>query len=197
MHTAFFFVTTFLATGVEVIEMATIVLGVGVTRGWSGTLLGAATSLAVLTGMVAVRGPASTVVPIADLRAAVGLLLLLFGAQGLPKGFCGSAFAALSPGRQIKAARLPMRRQWPGEWTGQVLSWPSKGSFSRVAPAPNRAAEFELQSVSLDARSKTVNAVSLSGAEGVHPSHRFEAIHEPSYRWMANSLIRTILNLCP
>ncbi len=37
----FLFVTAFLASGVEVIEMMTIVLGVGMTSGWRSTLLGA------------------------------------------------------------------------------------------------------------------------------------------------------------
>jgi len=35
-------ITTFLASAVEAIEMVTIVLGVGATRGWRATLVGAA-----------------------------------------------------------------------------------------------------------------------------------------------------------
>ncbi len=33
-HELFLFLTTFLASAIEVVEMVTIVLGVGMTRGW-------------------------------------------------------------------------------------------------------------------------------------------------------------------
>jgi len=86
MHTLFLFLTTFLAAGVEVIEMATIVLGVGMTRGWPATLGGAAVGFLTLSAIVAILGPALTYIPISILRAIVGILLLLFGLQWLRKG---------------------------------------------------------------------------------------------------------------
>jgi uncharacterized membrane protein len=52
----FVLVTTFLASTVEAIEMVTIVVGVGGTRGWRATLIGAGTGLGVLTVVVAVFG---------------------------------------------------------------------------------------------------------------------------------------------
>jgi uncharacterized membrane protein len=42
------FVTTFLASAVEVIEMVIIIVGVGSVRGWRSTWLGAGAGLAVL-----------------------------------------------------------------------------------------------------------------------------------------------------
>ena len=42
------FVTTFLASAVEVIEMVIIIVGVGTVRGWRSTWLGAGAGLAVL-----------------------------------------------------------------------------------------------------------------------------------------------------
>ncbi len=86
MHTLFLFLTTFLAAGVEVIEMVTIVLGVGMTRGWPATLGGAAAGFLALSAIVAIFGPALTYIPISVLRAIVGILLLLFGLQWLRKG---------------------------------------------------------------------------------------------------------------
>ncbi|MGZ3570211.1 MAG: hypothetical protein ACXU9W_15625 [Thermodesulfobacteriota bacterium] len=86
MHTLFLFLTTFLAAGVEVVEMVTIVLGVGVTRGWPGTFAGAAVGLLTLSAVVAIFGHALTYIPLSVLRAIVGILLLLFGLQWLRKG---------------------------------------------------------------------------------------------------------------
>jgi uncharacterized membrane protein len=86
MNTLFFFLTIFLASAVEVIEMVAIVLGVGMTRGWRATIGGVVVALLVLCGIVAVLGPALALVPISVLRATVGILLLLFGSQWLRKG---------------------------------------------------------------------------------------------------------------
>ncbi|MGZ3493496.1 MAG: hypothetical protein ACXWM6_02190, partial [Thermodesulfobacteriota bacterium] len=83
MHTLFLFLTTFLAAGVEVVEMVTIVLGVGVTRGWPATFVGSAAGLLTLSAVVAIFGHALTYIPLPVLRAIVGILLLLFGLQWL------------------------------------------------------------------------------------------------------------------
>jgi uncharacterized membrane protein len=79
-------VTTFLASAVEAIEMVTIVVGVGATRGWRATLIGAAAGLGVLAVVVVVLGAALSAIPIAPLRVFVGAVLLLFGLQWFRKG---------------------------------------------------------------------------------------------------------------
>ena len=78
--------TTFLAAVVEAIEMVTIVVGVGATRGYRYTLIGAAAGLVVLAVVVAVGGVALAAIPIGPLRLIVGSLLLLFGLQWYRKG---------------------------------------------------------------------------------------------------------------
>ena len=78
--------TTFLASAVEAIEMVTIVVGVGATRGYRDTLVGAAAGLVVLAVAVAVGGLALAAIPIGPLRVFVGTLLLLFGLQWYRKG---------------------------------------------------------------------------------------------------------------
>ncbi len=97
MHTLFPFLTTFLAAGVEVIEMVTIVLGVGMTRGWPATLGGAGVGLLTLSAIVAILGPALTYIPISVLRAVVGILLLLFGLQWLRKGIWRLSLYGIKP----------------------------------------------------------------------------------------------------
>jgi uncharacterized membrane protein len=84
-------VAAFLASAVEAVEALTIVLAVGVTRGWRSTLLGVAAALAVLACIVAVLGPALTALPIATLRVVVGGLLLVFGLQWLRKAILRSS----------------------------------------------------------------------------------------------------------
>jgi uncharacterized membrane protein len=90
------FAPAFLASAVEAIEMAVIVIGVGATRGWRWTLTGAAAGAGVLAVLVAGLGRALTVVPIDSLRLVVGGLLLVFGLQWLRKGIRRVAATGLS-----------------------------------------------------------------------------------------------------
>jgi len=82
---------SFLASAVEMVEALTIVLGVGIVRGWRSTLIGVGAALIVLAGLVAALGPALTVVPIETLRLIVGALLLAFGLQWLRKAVLRSS----------------------------------------------------------------------------------------------------------
>jgi uncharacterized membrane protein len=93
---AILFGTTFLASAVEAVEALTIVLAVGVVRGWRSTLFGVGVAAAVLGAFVAVLGPALTLIPIDALRFVVGALLLAFGLQWLRKAILrASGYKAL------------------------------------------------------------------------------------------------------
>jgi uncharacterized membrane protein len=83
METSVVFVVaaSFLASAVEMVEALTIVLAVGVTRGWHSSLVGVGTALFVLAAGVVALGPALDRVPIDTLRLVVGGLLLVFGIQ--------------------------------------------------------------------------------------------------------------------
>jgi uncharacterized membrane protein len=81
----------FLASAVEMIEALTIVLGVGVVRGWRSTLIGAGAAGIVLGILVAALGPALGSIPIGTLRLVVGALLLAFGLQWLRKAILRSS----------------------------------------------------------------------------------------------------------
>lgn len=96
MRDVFLFLAAFLASAVEGVEALTIVLAVGVTRGWRSTLGGVAAAGAALALIVVVLGPTLTVIPIRSLRVLVGGLLLVFGLQWLRKAILrGSGFKAL------------------------------------------------------------------------------------------------------
>jgi len=76
----------FLASAVEMVEALTIVLAVGVTRGWRSAFEGVAAALAALAALVVVIGPPLVRwVPLSALRLVVGFLLLVFGLQWLRK----------------------------------------------------------------------------------------------------------------
>ena len=75
----------FVACAVEAVEALTIVMAVGIVRGWRSTLIGVAAASLVLLAVVAVLGPALRVIPISALRVVVGVLLLTFGLQWLRK----------------------------------------------------------------------------------------------------------------
>lgn len=109
-------VTTFLASAVEAIEMVTIVVGVGATRGWRSTLLGAGSGFAVLAVVVVVFGLALSAIPIGPLRLVVGALLLVFGLQWFRKGVMRVAAHGLAGIRMKQQAE-------PVEWTGQGIDW--------------------------------------------------------------------------
>ncbi|MDQ6855543.1 MAG: hypothetical protein M3Z57_00535 [Candidatus Dormibacteraeota bacterium] len=84
-------VAVFLASAVEMVEAATIVVAVGVTRGWRGAMLGVGAGLLSLAVVVATLGPALTTIPISSLRLAVGGLLLVFGLGWLRKAILRAA----------------------------------------------------------------------------------------------------------
>jgi uncharacterized membrane protein len=73
------------ASFVEAVEALTIVLAVGVARGWQPALTGAAAGIAALALIVALLGPLIGAVPIHGLQFAVGVLLLMFGLRWLRK----------------------------------------------------------------------------------------------------------------
>src|SRR3954453_17138481 len=78
--------SSFLASGVEVVEAVTIVLAVGGTRGWRSTWIGVGTAALCLVAIVAAIGPALRyLIPIDALRIVIGTLLLIFGLQWLRK----------------------------------------------------------------------------------------------------------------
>jgi uncharacterized membrane protein len=98
MSTSAFFVVggAFLASTVEMVEALTIVLAMGVTRGWRATVVGSAAALVALAVVVAALGPLIDQIPFTALRIVIGGLLLIFGLQWLRKAVLrGSGYKAL------------------------------------------------------------------------------------------------------
>src|SRR6202011_2164721 len=108
--------TTFLASAVEAIEMVTIVVGVGATRGWRSTLIGAVSGFALLAVVVLVVGAALQAVPIGALRLIVGALLLVFGLQWFRKGIMRVAARGLAGSTRVA-------EEEDEAWTGPGIDW--------------------------------------------------------------------------
>lgn len=86
------FGTAFLGSAVESVEALTIVLAVGLTRGWRWPLYGTVSALAILTALVLAFGQLITTnVPEAALKVVIGTLILLFGLRWLHKAALRSA----------------------------------------------------------------------------------------------------------
>ncbi|MFO1061561.1 MAG: hypothetical protein U1E53_31900 [Dongiaceae bacterium] len=82
---------SFAASLVEFVEALTVVLAVGVVRGWRGALGGTGLALALLAAIVLLLGPALTRLPLAAVQLGVGALLLLFGLRWLRKAVLRAA----------------------------------------------------------------------------------------------------------
>jgi uncharacterized membrane protein len=86
------FGAAFLGSAVESVEALTIVLAVGLTRGWRAPLYGAVAALVLLGVLVAVFGQLIVArVPELTLKLVIGMLLVLFGLRWLHKAVLRSA----------------------------------------------------------------------------------------------------------
>jgi uncharacterized membrane protein len=108
----------FLASAVEFVEALTIVLALGVTRGWRSSLWGAASAFVILVAAVALIGPGIThQVSREWLQLLVGVLLLIFGLQWLRKAILRSAgFIALNDEEKAFAEEADAARNAPEQW---------------------------------------------------------------------------------
>ncbi len=124
VHQVFFFLAAFLGTAVEVVEMMTILLGVGMTSGWRPTLLGAGAGFVLLAAIVAGLGPALTLIPIDPLRATIGVLLLLFGLQWFRKGIFRVGVYGFKPRVRKQEARTERLRPVSRiDWSAFVVAF--------------------------------------------------------------------------
>ncbi len=125
----------FLAAIVEFVEALTIVLAMGITRGWRSALAGTAAAVVALAAFTAAAGYAITTwLPESALQLTVGTLLLIFGLQWLRKAILrSSGLKAMHDEAQIfdkqrqaaQAARPESR--FGLDWFGAVVSF--KGVF--------------------------------------------------------------------
>jgi uncharacterized membrane protein len=118
MHNVLLFSAAFLASAVEMVEALTIVLAVGVTRGWRSAATGVGAALLSLTVVIVIAGPGITRLPLSALRVVVGTVLLIFGLQWLRKAILrASGLKALHDEEAIFRAEVEQLR------TGSARDW--------------------------------------------------------------------------
>lgn len=116
--------TVFVACAVEAVEALTIVLAAGLTREWRSTFQGMAAALVVLAAVVAVVGPALTLVPLGALRLVVGALLAVFGLQWLRKAILrASGYKDLHDETGIYARQVAAAKAAGSGGRGRVSDW--------------------------------------------------------------------------
>lgn len=116
--------SVFLACLVESVEALTIILAAGVSRGWRSALQGAGAGFVVLALIVAVLGPALTVIPLSVLRVLVGGLLLVFGLQWIRKAVLrSSGYKGLHDETALFATHRADADAAPAGGRGAVADW--------------------------------------------------------------------------
>jgi Ca2+/H+ antiporter, TMEM165/GDT1 family len=90
-HTGPSIVAAFLASLVEFVEALTVVLAVGIVRGWLPALTGACVACGVLAALIVGLGPMLQAIPLYIVQLVVGVLLLMFGMRWLRKAILRSA----------------------------------------------------------------------------------------------------------
>ena len=120
----------FIASAVEFVEATTIVLAVGITRGWRAPLTGTALAVLSLAVIVGALGVALvTVVPEHLLLGFVGTLLLLFGLRWLRKAILRFAgIVALHDEeeiyrREVAELRAQGRSRTEWDWVGMIVAY--------------------------------------------------------------------------
>ena len=125
------FGAAFLGSAVESVEALTIVLAVGLTRGWRAPLYGTVAALVLLGLLVAFFGQLIvTRVPELTLKLVIGTLLVLFGLRWLHKAVLRSAgvVAMHDEARAFAAAVSSLQEQRQArDWVGFTLAM--KGVF--------------------------------------------------------------------
>jgi uncharacterized membrane protein len=120
----------FIASAVEFVEATTIVLAVGITRGWRAPLVGTLLAVLTLVVIVGTLGVALvTVIPEHFLLGLVGTLLLLFGLRWLRKAVLRFAgIVALHDEEEIYRRQVAelraqglSRTEW--DWVGMIVAY--------------------------------------------------------------------------
>src|SRR6266851_1475955 len=121
---------SFIASAVEFVEATTIVLAVGLTRGWRAPLAGSALAALTLAAIIATLGVALvTVIPERFLLGLVGTLLLLFGLRWLRKAVLRFAgIVALHNEeeiyrREVAELRAQGLKKTEWDWVGTVVAY--------------------------------------------------------------------------
>jgi uncharacterized membrane protein len=189
---------TFVAAFVEFVEALTIVLAMGLTRGWRSALTGAVTALVALSAFTVVVGYAlATWIPRALLQLVVGVLLLIFGLQWLRKAILRSAGLKARHDEdtefraQTAAGRSAVRDGRFGlDWFGFVVSF--KGVFLEGVEVVFIVITFGLNAGNVPvATAAALAAAAVVVIAGVLASRPLSAVPENTLKYAVGLLLAT------
>src|SRR5271154_5289975 len=125
---------SFAASLVEAVEALTIVLAVGLARGWRPALAGAAAALVMLALIVALLGPLIGAIPIRALQGVVGTLLLMFGLRWLRKAILRAIGIVALHDEDAAFERETRELTEAGRRQAQGLDWIAGGTPFKAGP---------------------------------------------------------------
>ena len=190
--------STFIASAVEFVEALTIVLAIGVTRGWRSALWGVAAAVAALTVITLLAGYALVQwFPKTSLELVVGMLLLIFGVQWLQKAILRSAgLRALHDEEQIFATEQAAARtaaagdRYGLDWYAFVVSF--KGVFLEGLEVIFIAITFGLSAGSIPlAAAAAAGAAAVVLAAGVAAHRPLAKVPENTLKFSVGLLLAT------
>jgi uncharacterized membrane protein len=189
MHWWIGFISSFLASAVEVVEAVTLVLAAGVTRGWRSTWFGVVAATVSLAAIVAVLGPAlQYFIPIDALRVVVGTLLLIFGLQWLRKAIMRyTGLKELHDETRIYAAEVAELRSEPGIRAITSMDWVAFTVAFKAVLLEGLEVVFIVLTFGLTAGDMTP-AIIGAGAAALGVTGIAVVVHQPLSRVPENSL---------
>jgi uncharacterized membrane protein len=124
MNDGALFLAVLLACAVEAVEATTIVLAAGTARNWRSAMTGVAAGIVVLAIIIAVAGPAISLLPLDALRLVVGGLLLVFGLQWIRKAVLrASGYKPLHDEQKIYDKQFEAAQKAKSESRFGVTDW--------------------------------------------------------------------------
>jgi len=191
MHDVLLVAAAFLASSVEMVEAITIILAVGVTKGWRTAFTGVIAASVALVLVVAILGVSLVnLVPIHVLQVTVGILLLIFGMQWLRKAIQRAAGVRSSHDEAkifaSEVSELSAASPSGGglDWQGFVVSF--KGVFLEGLEVAFIVITFGANSGRLDlAAAGAVAAFFLVSAVGI-------VVHRPLTQVPENAIKHTV-----
>jgi uncharacterized membrane protein len=189
---------TFTASFVEFVEALTIVLAMGVTRGWRSALAGTGAAAVALAAFTAVAGYALvTWLPRTALQLGIGTLLLVFGLQWLRKAVLRAAgLKALNDeeaayAEQVAEARAAGADERFGlDWFGFVVSF--KGVFLEGTEVVFIVITFGLNAHDVPAASgAAVAAAAVVAAAGLVAHRPLARVPENTLKWAVGIVLAT------
>ncbi|MFN2463516.1 MAG: COG4280 domain-containing protein [Candidatus Dormibacteria bacterium] len=187
------FGTAFFGSAVESVEALTIILAVGITRGWRYPLYGTLAALGVLVAIVALFGSLlTTAIPEHLLKLVIGTLVLLFGLRWLHKAILRSAGRLKMHDEDKEFAQtISELRRARSDWVGFTIAF--KGVFLEGVEVAFIVFAVGSNSHSLGiAAGGGVAAMVLVAVAGVFVRHPLSRVPENTLKFTVGILLATL-----